>query len=141
MCLVTDSPPVKMVSKDEVTYYKVVKQPFFWDNDMETFMSPFLLFMGELGTRYDISKDEKWEISKEHYTDTEKTFYRVEGGGFHLFVDLVDARREANRLNDQYNTENYKVVRAIVPAGTEYIKGRYLIDPCVAVKSVTYEKL
>ena len=72
--------------------------------------------------------------------------YTIGWGCFHLFKKKEDAEREASRLNKDSKfrwgcTQEFKVYKAIVPAGTAYVNGKYNETDCVAVKKVIYEEI
>lgn len=66
----------------------------------------------------------------------------IEEGGFHLFVNRIDAERCAgsfiNGRTWYFDTVTI-VMKAIVPKGTPYINGRFDTHPSVCAKVVKYE--
>ena len=64
--------------------------------------------------------------------------YKLDGGAFHLFKNRKDAERVA--WDRESPISHMLVVKAIVPAGTPYMKGKYLGYASLAVNKVRYEK-
>ena len=139
MCLTTYKPPVVEVAAEEMPCYKVIRSAFKARNSNES-KTPDQLFSGYVGRAYNIPYDEKWTITS---TDSKKDIkkYFVHGGGFHLFQCLDEAQREAKMLNEDRGVKDHEVILAIVPKGTEYIRGFYFSDSCIAVRTVKYKKM
>ena len=86
----------------------------------------------DFGKTYEI-EDKEFHIEPGLYS-----CYKLEGGAFHLFKNRKDAERVA--WDRESPISHMLVVKAIVPAGTPYVKGKYLGYDSLAVKKVRYEK-
>ena len=69
------------------------------------------------------------------------TGWCVGAGGFHLHTKLKNAKNEADWMAVTTPTVMYKVLKAIVPAGTEYYKGEYNGYDAICVRKVRYEEI
>ena len=109
------------------TYWKVLRiKPYGYYNTLYNRMKI------EFGKTYEI-EDKEFNIEPGLYSE-----YKLEGGAFHLFKNRKDADEVAWDKDSPH--DNMLVVKAIVPAGTQYIKGKYLGYDSLAVKKVRYEK-
>ena len=116
------------VMKTEQVFYKIVR-----DCGMEWYRTPYKNFPVSVGKDYQIPEEDGWGI----YFNPFRSTYGVEFGGFHLYERLKDAKSDMVILGK----EKHKILRAVVPAGTEYYKGLFGDYVCVAVKKVRYEEL
>ena len=138
MCLTVESPKIKFEkSEEEKTCYKVLIKGKESDRLFNTpegpfYYTPYFHFFVKLGTEYSIEEHMDWETWPSFFQ--ENMFY-VDGGCFHLFEREEDAVEEAHLFQDSV------VVKAIVPAGTEYVKGRYGDSYGVAARKVRYEEI
>ena len=156
MCLITKKRTY--VTTRERTFYKVAI--YEWDaedHDLHIY-TPFKknrLVLGKLykeptkGFEFHDNHSDNVAITTEtsvKLTDEHKAVY---GGGHHLFTRKKDAEDFAVKMD-----KNAKVLRAIVPAGTKYVVGKFFAwkstplmglwcvhYPSVCVKSVKYETI
>ena len=138
MCMTFEGSKIKFEkSEEEKTYYKVLirgreSDRLFNAPEGPFYYTPYLHFFVKLGTEYAIDEGKEWETWPSFFR--ENTFY-VDGGCFHLFEREEDAAEEARLFTDSV------VVKAIVPAGTEYLRGSYGDDYGIAVRKVRYEEI
>ena len=135
MCLLSDNMPVPTRTESERVFYKVLAM-----GKNGCYYSPYMARPYELNVLHEMDDQEKFDILRYAYG------WEIRPCGFHLFVELDDAFREAAYLNQTRvecnGFERYFVVRAVVPEGTLYVEGDYLPDAkCVVVKKVRYEEL
>jgi len=124
------------------TYYKILDVSQYvhdcWNNEtnqyekVQTYDTPYVGMSVELGKDYEIPENKKWELYGDSVTN--KTTY-VEGGCFHLYRTKMGAE------SDCLNSKSKVIVKAIVPKGTEYIKGWYGFEKCICVRKVRYEEI
>ena len=138
MCLITEQKKPKKTRTEHV-YYKValvdrcntVISPY----PMTFYFSPYKAYPIFIGRDERIPDDQPWEV--ESYKDRVSSIkwevheefndlQLVEGGGFHLFISQKDAENEAEYLSAVHSI-NFKVIKAVVPKGTEYYKGHYYL--------------
>lgn len=135
MCLLSNIKPVPTRTESERVFYKVLAV-----GKNGCYYSPYMARPYELNVLHEMDDQEKFDILRYAYG------WEISSGGFHLFVELGDAFSEAAYLNQTRvecnGFERYFVVRAVVPEGTLYVEGDYLLDTkCVVVKKVRYEEL
>ena len=134
MCL-TAYLNVVRTTTEEQTYYKILA----YDKREKTHTSPYMWFPIEYGKEYEDLKKFHIDEAQGYYSGKQ---YYVHGGGFHLFENYQDAKRERDLLNNRHGGRYlYVVAKAIVPAGTDYMEGYFNTYRSVAVKKVKYEKL
>jgi len=140
MCLITEQKKPKKTRTEQV-YYKVVQvdrlKTIISPYPMTFYFSPYKAYPIFIGRDDRIPDDQPWEV--ESYKDRVSSvkwevheefndMQLVEGGGFHLFISRKDAENEAEYLNSVYSdiySDNFKVIKAVVPKGTEYYKGHF----------------
>ena len=135
MCLFSNVKPVPTRTESERVFYKVLAV-----GKNGCYYSPYMATLSELNVLHEKNDQEKFNILRHAYG------WEISSGGFHLFVEQDDAFSEAAYLNQTRDEcsgfERYFVVRAVVPEGTLYAEGDYLLDTkCVVVKKVKYEML
>ena len=148
MCLVATDWEVKELP-EETTFYKVL----VCHENIGSYFSPHEYMPIEFGVDYEIPEDTDFDIIAP-VTPGECCDKYVEGGCYHLFVHSDDAYRDAQFLtegcmwlytspdsNKGEKKYTYRVVKAIVPKGTKYIKGTYGRDEAICVRKVRYEKI
>ena len=141
MCMTVKKSKKKLKPKKSLftrTYYKILYKERKWDRftsqylEEDEYSTPFINMRVELGKEYEIPGDKPWEI----FGDSRDRFSYVEGGCFHLYRTKKDAEHDFNEGN-----LNLEIVKAIVPKGTEYIRGDYGFEKCICVRKVRYEKI
>ena len=136
MCLLTNDKKVLTAEKD-LTFYKVVK--------LDKNGKYFSLFMYDRITIGKLKK-QKYINGFRFIQNAYNVFdYRIEAGGYHLFTNLNFAKEYADG-ESWGGVRRTKVIKAIVPKGTKYVKGVY--NTCfhgnvesVVAKMVIYEEL
>lgn len=127
------------------TFYKVL---FRWYDVYGNphYLTPFFDMPiddpGKVQKYYEIEKGEPLAIVKNQDSadslSSTKAPYEVHGSGFHLFT----RRREARKYLPRWEREGSLIVKAIVPKGTAYVKGRSLGGyRNVVVRKVMYQLL
>ena len=147
MCLVTLKEPKFRRTLFWHTYYKIL----CYEKSKDWYWTPYVHDPTVLGVTKKIDKETPWDIDHYWLSDTDKKsnyynakeMWHINGGCFHLFRRKKNAVWDANVLqNDEKNEDlEYIVVKAIVPPGTQYIKGLYGFDKAIVVRTVKYQKL
>ena len=137
MCLITEQKKPKKTRTEQV-YYKVALvdklNVSISQESMTFYFSPYKTYPIFIGRNERIPDDQPWEVET-YYKDRASSIKwevheefndmrLVEGGGFHLFISRKDAENEAEYLNSVYSL-HFRVIKAVVPKGTEYYKGHY----------------
>lgn len=118
------------------TYYKVLFKS--WSEYFQDwqYLTPYFNMDVVMGVEYRIPEDEEWEFSTVY--PTAPCSY-VDGGGFHLFRTMKGAMHELLSRGQMAYT-GYIIVKAVVPPGTEYVKGYYCGEKSIVVRRVKYKK-
>ena len=139
MCM-TINKPLKNVKVRKTlfphTYYKVLFKS--WSEYFQDwqYLTPYFNMDVVMDREYRIPDDVEWELSS--YTPDGPCSY-VDGGGFHLFRTKRGAMHEFASHGSMGHI-NYIVVKAVVPPGTEHVKGYYCGEKSIVVRRVKYKK-
>lgn len=116
------------------TYYKVLFKS--WSEYFQDwqYLTPYFSMDVVMGMEYGIPEDEEWEFST---VSTGDPCSYVAGGGFHLFRTIKGAMKE---FSSHGRTANCIIVKAVVPPGTEYVKGYHCGEKSIVVRRVKYKK-
>ena len=137
MCLIVDRKIEKVKPKKSLftrSYYKVLYYGLDPYDGKKHFMTPYYSMWVSLGNEYEIPKDSEWEMTS--LSVGKRMITVVDGGCFHLFRTKKGAEDEYNAIGS-----GGVIVKAVVPAGTEYIKGEYCGNKSICVRKVRYETL
>ena len=133
MCLCISKKAEFEKAKKDIVFYKVLEReknekfPF-----IHTYKTPYMGVEVKLRKRYDENED----------AETKELFFSdyIEKGVIHLFANYDNAVDRADR------TRNGCVVKAVIPKGSEYIKGYFYPAigysvPSIGAKSVIYKRV
>ena len=139
MCMTINKPLKKVKVRKTLfphTYYKVLFKS--WSEYFQDwqYLTPYFNMDVVMDREYRIPEDEEWEFSTVY--PTAPSSY-VDGGGFHLFRTIKGAMHEF--LSHGWTAyTSYIIVKAVVPPGTEYVKGYYCGEKSIVVRRVKYKK-
>lgn len=136
MCLIVRGTDARRTAQNDIVCYKVV----FGGGYKDCFTTPYQYMHVELGKDY-------------HNTDPEKIFcgsivgvVSVHCGFFHSFSHLESAITEARYFN-HVDGRPFYVIRCIIPNGSDYYAGEYLLaasgssELSYASKDIKYESI
>jgi len=146
MCLLVKKNWTVETAKEDLVFYKVA---IAIDNNRgkTSCMSYFMRYPIELGVTY-TEPVSKFKVNsyRKNILSLNRIHF-VDKGGFYMFTNLSDARAFF-ALRNGYDTKtefgDYNpygiVLKAIVPKGTQFIRGTCMNMESICAKSVRYEK-